>query len=65
MHLIEVLPGIATPFPTPTVRTNVAEWLGENATEAWRVVHEGPPWADLTLASADQTDAALFRLSWK
>lgn len=64
MHLIEVPPSIVTPFPTPTLRPDVAEWLASKAHGGWRIVHEGPPWADFSLAFADQTEAALFRLAW-
>jgi hypothetical protein len=64
MHLIEAPPGTVTPFPTPTIRADMAEWLDANTQEKWRLTHEGPPWADFTLAFADQTDAALFRLAW-
>jgi hypothetical protein len=64
MYLIEVSSSIVTPFPSPMIRTDVAEWLREAITEGWRLVHEGPPWAEYAIAFQDDADAALFRISW-
>lgn len=64
VHRIEVPPSIVAPFPTPAIRPDVAAWLASNARAEWRITHEGPPWADFSLAFADQGNAALFRLSW-
>ena len=63
-HLIEVPPSFVSPFPVPAVRPDVAGWLASNASGGWRIAHEGPPWAEFSLAFAEPEDAALFRLSW-
>lgn len=64
MHLIEVPPSFVAPFPTPVIRPDVADWLASHAHAGWRLSQKGPPWADFSLEFADQTDAAMFRLSW-